>query len=193
MVARAELSAQMINEPSLTSAPTLTTPRLILRAHSTDDFTDVAAMWSNLDVVRYIGGRPFSATESWARIMRYAGHWALLGYGYWLLEDRQTGQFMGEVGLADHRRETQPSLLGQPEAGWVLAPHAQGQGYAREALACMFEWVDNHLEAPTTVCIIHPEHSRSIQLARAFGFGQEQLIRYLQEPTVLMVRECVSS
>lgn len=178
----------MTNANQPTKAPTLTTTRLILRAHSIDDIADTTAMWSNLDVVRYIGGRPFSATESWARLLRYAGHWALMGYGYWLLEDRQTGQFLGEVGLADHRRETRPSMNGQPEAGWVLAPHAQGRGYAREALACMFQWADAHLASATTVCIIHPEHSRSIQLARAFDFNQQQLISYMQEPTVLMVR-----
>ena len=146
-------------------------------------------MWSNLDVVRYIGGRPFSATESWARLLRYAGHWTLMGYGYWLLEDRQTGQFLGEVGLADHRRETQPSVLGQPEAGWVLAPHAQGRGFAREAIACVLQWADTYLDSTTTVCIIHVDHARSIQLARTFGFGQQQLISYMQEATLLMVRE----
>lgn len=177
----------MINK-LMTRAPTLTTSRLVLRAHTLDDLADSAAMWANHDVVRYIGGRPFSDMESWSRLLRYTGHWALMQYGYWVIEDRQSGQFLGEAGFADHRRETQPSMGGRPEAGWALAPHAQGRGYAREALECMFLWADDNLKSLSTVCIIHPDHARSVRLAREFGFKQDQLINYMQEPALFMVR-----
>ena len=61
------------------AAPTLETPRLALRAHRRDDFAACAAMWADPEVVRHIGGRTFSAEESWSRLLRYGGLWTLLG------------------------------------------------------------------------------------------------------------------
>ena len=48
-------------------------------------------MWSDAEVTRFIGGKPLSGEEVWARILRYAGHWSMLGYGYWLIEEKATG------------------------------------------------------------------------------------------------------
>ena len=60
------------------AAPELRTDRLVLRGHSRDDYSDMVAMWSHPDIVRFIGGRPSTAEETWARLMRYGGFWALL-------------------------------------------------------------------------------------------------------------------
>ena len=88
----------------LTSAPTLETPRLRLRAHTLANHAACTALWSNPDVARYTVGKPNTAEDAWSRILRYAGHWSLLGFGYWLVEERSTGAFVGEVGLADYHR-----------------------------------------------------------------------------------------
>ena len=103
------------------SIPVLETPRLVLRGHALADFADSARMWADPQVTRFIGGRPSTEEEAWARFLRYPGHWALLGYGYWVVVEKATGGFVGEVGLADFRREMTPSFAGEPEAGWALA------------------------------------------------------------------------
>ena len=105
-----------------TPPSTLTTPHLTLRPHTRDDFLDSFSMWSDPEVVRYIGGKPFTREEVWARLLRYAGHWALLDYGYWVVRETDTGRFVGEVGFADFQREIEPSLAGTPEMGWALSP-----------------------------------------------------------------------
>jgi RimJ/RimL family protein N-acetyltransferase len=107
-------------------APALDTARLTLRAHAPADLAECAAMWADPLMVRHIGGRPLSEEEVWARVLRYAGLWALLGFGYWVVRERATGRFVGEVGLGDFRRTLAPPLDGAPEAGWALAPWAQG-------------------------------------------------------------------
>ena len=38
--------------------------------HRREDFDACAAMWANPDVVRYIGGKPFTREEVWARLLR---------------------------------------------------------------------------------------------------------------------------
>ncbi|CAB3703825.1 hypothetical protein LMG27174_03823 [Paraburkholderia rhynchosiae] len=54
--------------------PILTTNRLALRPHTRDDFLESYTMWSDPEVIRYIGGKPFTREEVWARLLRYAGH-----------------------------------------------------------------------------------------------------------------------
>jgi RimJ/RimL family protein N-acetyltransferase len=102
-------------------APPLDTGRLRLRAHRAEDFEDSAGMWSDPVVVRHIGGRPQSPEEVWTRLLRYAGLWSLLGYGYWIAHDRETGRFLGEIGFADYKRDIEPSLGAVPECGWAFA------------------------------------------------------------------------
>ena len=113
------------------------TDRLILRPHRREDFPDVAALWADPLVVRYISGVPSSPEASWARLLRNMGHWQAMGYGYWAVIDRESDGFLGEVGFSDFRRDIEPRLDGLPEAGWVLAPHAHGRGIASEAVTAM--------------------------------------------------------
>lgn len=167
------------------TAPALATERLALRPHKQADFDDCAALWADAEVTRFIGGRPSTREESWARVLRYAGLWALLGFGYWVVRERQTGRFVGEVGLADFRRQTTPPLDGVPEVGWALAPWAQGRGFATEAVRAALAWGDANLAAPRTVCMIDPGNEASVRVAEKCGFrllgnatykGQDELL-----------------
>jgi hypothetical protein len=92
-------------------------------------------MWCDPAVTAYTSKQAATEAQTWARILTYVGHWATLGFGYWVVEERDTGAFVGEVGFADFRREVTPSIGGIPEGGWVLSPAMRGRGYASEALA----------------------------------------------------------
>ena len=116
------------------TAPVIETERLRMRGHRRGDFDSCFRLWSDPGVTRYISGQPCSREEVWARFLRYVGHWSLLGYGYWVVEDRASGSFLGEAGLADFKRGIGPGFDGAPEIGWVLAPAAQGAGVATEAV-----------------------------------------------------------
>jgi RimJ/RimL family protein N-acetyltransferase len=169
-------------------APPIETPRLLLRGHRLDDFGDSLAMWSDPEVTRYIGGRPFTEEEVCARLMRYAGHWRILGYGYWLVAERASGRFVGEVGFADWKRQIKPSFEGSPEAGWVFVPRAHGRGYAIEALAAATAWLDEHLGKVRTVCMIHPDNAASIRVARKAGYGEWSRSDFKGAPALLFER-----
>lgn len=171
------------------TAPVLQTERLILRGHALADFDECASMWGDPRVTQYIGGRPSTGEEVWARLLRYAGLWALLGYGYWAVRERGTGSFVGDVGLADFRREVVPALGGAPEAGWVLAPWAHGRGFATEAVRAVLAWSDVHLAAPHTVCLIAPSNAASIHVAEKCGFRERTRGTYKGEDTIIMERE----
>jgi RimJ/RimL family protein N-acetyltransferase len=152
------------------SAPVLVTDRLILRGHCLDDWQACVDMWADPAVTRFIGGQASTREQTWTRLLRYVGHWNLLGFGYWVICEKSTGRFAGEAGFADFRRDIQPSLGDTPEIGWALAPWAHGKGYGIEAVRAVLGWGDGHLSSPRTVCLIAPENLRSVLLAEKCGY-----------------------
>jgi RimJ/RimL family protein N-acetyltransferase len=169
--------------------PVLETERLKLRGHRLDDFVHCAAMWADPKVTRYIGGKPLTEEESWTRLLRYVGHWSLLGFGYWVAEEKATAKFVGEIGFADYKRALEPSLKGVPEIGWVLASQAHSKGYATEAVRAVVEWGDAHFQSARTACIVAPENVASIRVAEKCGYREFQLATYKGQPTRMFIRE----
>src|SRR5258708_26581689 len=165
--------------------PILATARLTLRAHRTDDLGACAAMWADPAVTRLMGGKSFTPEEVWARLLRYAGLWSMLGFGYWAIEETATGRFVGELGFADFRRAVVPSL-DAPELGWVLATAAHGHGYATEAVGGVLAWADARFAR--TVCIIQPDNHASLRVAAKCGFAEQWRTAYKDHTTIVLAR-----
>jgi RimJ/RimL family protein N-acetyltransferase len=169
--------------------PILETPRLVLRGHRREDFAASAAMWGDPEVARHISGRPSTAEESWARLLRYPGLWFYLGFGVWVVEEKASGRFVGEVGFGDFKRDSDPSLSGNAEMGWVLAPWSHGKGYASEAVAAALDWADVNIPNLPLVCIVAPENKASIRVAGKAGFKLYAEGRYKGGETLFFRRE----
>ncbi len=171
--------------------PTLTGQRVRLRAHQAADWDAVTALWAHPDVVRHISGVPSTATESWGRILRYRGLWLLLGYGYWAVEDRATGQYLGDLGFADFKRATDPAYHGIAEAGWAFHPSAHGKGFATEALTLALDWARDHVKPSpefggvSVVAIIADANAASVRLAERVGFTRRQMLKMRDEEVPL--------
>lgn len=169
--------------------PVLETERLRLRGHRADDFAALAAIWADPAVARHIGGKPSTLQESWMRLLRYPGMWALLGYGFWAIEEKASGRLIGDIGYMDAKRAIEPALDGMPELGWALAHDAQGKGYAREALVAVLAWGKAHFGTHRAVCIIEPGNAASIRLAIDAGFHFLHEVTYRDAPTRVYVRD----
>jgi len=163
------------------------TERLVLRGHASEDFEPLAEMWADPEVVKFIGAGVSNRQGSWMRLLRYRGLWPVLGYGYWAVEEKSSGRFMGELGFADFHREIEPSIVGIPEAGWVFAAWAHGQGFATEALRAGLAWLDQ--DHRRSVCLVAPENGRSIRVAEKCGFVLAQSMRFKDEEPLLMARK----
>lgn len=156
--------------PRLTTAPELRTERLTLRAHRLDDFDACSAVWSDPEVVRWIGGDPPTGEDNWSRLARIVGHWALLGFGYWAVIEKDGGGYLGDVGVFERRAVIDPRFDPAIEAGWALTPTAQGKGYANEAMSAILAWADANLDGRPIVCMIDAANAPSIRLAERLGF-----------------------
>jgi RimJ/RimL family protein N-acetyltransferase len=164
------------------------TKRLLLDAHTVDDFEALAAMWADPEVVRHITGRPSSAQESWMRLLRYGGLWPLLGYGFWAVREKSSGRFVGDIGFADFHRQIEPPITGVPEAGWVFAAWAHGRGFASEALSAALAWLDGNVPIARSVCLISPANTTSVRLAERSGYLKSATVSFAGEDTLLYER-----
>jgi RimJ/RimL family protein N-acetyltransferase len=169
--------------------PDIETDRLRLRGHRLDDVDGAVAMWSDPAVVRFIGGKPSTPQQTWSRILGYVGHWALLGFGYWALEEKASGRFVGEVGFADFRRNIAPSMQHVPELGWALSPLVHGKGYATEAVRAAVAWSDTHFELARTVCLIDADNAASIRVAEKSGYREFECTTFNGTPTLFFERQ----
>ncbi|MEL6204258.1 MAG: GNAT family N-acetyltransferase [Pseudomonadota bacterium] len=179
--------------PAANASQSIETARLLLRPHELTDFSNVRDMWADPWVVQHIFDRVQTEADSWSRLLRYRGHWDLLGYGYWAVINRESRAFLGEVGFADYRREIEPPFSGRPEAGWVMAAHAHGQGFAREAMDAALDWLETNMDAPRTVAMITPENTNSIRLAKALGYELTRTSVYNCNARLIFERVCQSS
>ncbi len=177
-----------MNAPELTAAPILETPRLILRAHRREDLDACAAMWGDPAMVRHISGRPSTRPEAWRRLLAYAGHWVLMGFGYWAVVEKASGRFIGDVGLSDFKRGVDPRLDDAPEIGWLIAPAAQGRGYATEAAHAALDWIEQALAPPRTACLIDPGNEASLRIAATLGYHETARVELNGSPALVLER-----
>ena len=168
--------------------PVLETERLRLRGHRTDDFAACAAMWADPIVVRHTTGKPQTPEETWARMLRYAGLWSLLGYGYWAVEEKAGSPFVGELGFADFKRAIDPAI-DVPELGWALVSRVHGKGYATEGVRAAIAWGDQHFRGARTVCLVHPENVASLRVAEKCSYREYARADYKQHHVIMLARE----
>ncbi|MGZ8361570.1 MAG: GNAT family N-acetyltransferase [Allosphingosinicella sp.] len=141
------------------------TARLMLRGWHRDDFGPYAAMLSDPDTARFItrNGQAYGERETWHEMTFLVGHWQVLDYGMFVVEERETGRFLGRIG------PLQP--IGWPgfEIAWGLAPEARGKGYASEAAAAAIDWSFASFDLDRIVSIIHPRNLASQRVAGRVG------------------------
>ena len=171
-----------------TDIPIVETERLILRDHRLTDFDTYVAMWADPIVTRFVGGQPRTREESWIRLLRHAGMWRHMDFGFWAIEEKATGRFIGEAGFHELRRDMEPSIEGTLEAGWGFIVEAHGKGYASEAVGAALAWsAANHPDEAVT-CMIDPAHSLSIRVAEKQGFRERVRTVYRDLPTIIFDR-----
>lgn len=147
--------------PTTITIPTLETERLFLRALREDDFEAEAAFFES-ERSRLVGG-PLPRDQVWRVVAGMIGHWALRGFGFWALEEKASGRYMGRVGL------WQPEGWPGVEIGWTLMDHAEGKGFAFEAALVARRYAYEELELTALISLIEGSNTRSEALATRLG------------------------
>jgi RimJ/RimL family protein N-acetyltransferase len=141
--------------------PTLATERLTLRAPGADDVPALQAFYAS-DRARFVGGQK-DAEGAWRQLATEIGHWALRGYGRWIVVEKDSGRACGMVGLWN------PEGWPEPEIGWDLFAGFEGRGYATEAAAAARRHASGALGWTTAISLVHPDNAASARVAERLG------------------------
>jgi RimJ/RimL family protein N-acetyltransferase len=145
------------------------TKRLKLRQWKESDFGDFARYYADEDNARYVGGQK-DPDQAWRHMALQIGHWQLRGFGCWAVNEKETEEFVGCVGL--WQSPGWPEL----ELGYWLVKEHQGKGYALEACQRCIDYAHEVLNASSLVSYIDPRNESSIRLAERLGAVNEGTI-----------------
>ena len=146
--------------------PVIETARLILRQWRGSDVAANTAMLSDPGTARFItaDGKPVTGELiGWRNAAVMAGHWALHGFGMFVVEEKQTGRFAGRVGPW-----FPPGWPGF-EVGWGIVREFRGKGYATEAARAAIDWSFATFELEQILHCIDCENTASQAVARRLG------------------------
>jgi RimJ/RimL family protein N-acetyltransferase len=150
----------------------LTTDRLLLRRWHESDRAAFAALNADPEVMRYFPSTRTRA-ESDALVDRLDAAIEADGFGLWAVERRDSGAFVGFVGLS--RPTFDPALVGQVEIGWRLAREAWGQGVATEAAreVVRFAFDPSGADLPALVSFTAATNEPSRRVMRRLGMTHD--------------------
>lgn len=126
-----------------------------------DDWGLYASLMTS-DRAKFMGG-PFDRVAAWGMFCADHAQWDLFACGALMMEDRNTGECLGQIGI------NSGPLFPEQELGWLVFPKAEGQGYAFEAASELRRWARQDKGLKTLVSYIDPDNTRSINLAKRLG------------------------
>jgi RimJ/RimL family protein N-acetyltransferase len=145
----------------------LETERLLLRVWRNEDFEAYARICADAEVMRYLGGKPYSRLEAWRHMAYLVGHWQLRGFGHWAVEEKASGELIGRLGL--QYPEGWPGF----EIGWTLGRDHWGKGFATEGARKVLAHAFSEMGRDHVISLIHPENRASIRVAERLGESVE--------------------
>jgi RimJ/RimL family protein N-acetyltransferase len=145
------------------------TERLVLRSLRAGDAERVHAYRANPEVARFQSWD----TQSLDEVRAFIAEQSALsseepGWYQLAIAERSTDCVVGDLGV--HILESDPR---QVELGFTLAPNAQGQGYAAEAVRGTLDHLFVALGKHRVIASTDPRNERSIALLRRVGFRLE--------------------
>lgn len=151
--------------------PVIETKRLRLRGFKDSDLDDFSEMNFDPEFAKYFGtGKPLSRWDSWNVLTMLAGHWMIRGFGFWIVEEKITGDFVGRVGV------WHPDGWAGTEIGWGISKKHWGKGYATEAAEAAKNWAFGNLDIEELISVIHPENEPSKKVAVRIGEAYKETI-----------------
>ena len=141
------------------------TERLVMRGWRESDLGPWAEMNADPEVRRYLGPLlTFEQASAWA--LNYQDDLDHYGFGFWALEVRASGEFIGFTGL---RSVDDGMPFTGIELAWRLARPAWGHGYATEAGRAALRYGFGTLGHPEIVAVTMARNLRSQAVMRRIG------------------------
>ncbi len=149
--------------------PTIETDRLLLRQWSDDDRDPFAALNADPVVMEHFPA-PITRAESDAFVDRHSALIDQRGWGLFATEVRETGEFIGFVGLAVPVFDA--DFMPCTEIGWRLTASSWGRGYATEAATAVLDLAFDELGLDEVVSFTYVGNRASRRVMEKIGLQQ---------------------
>ena len=146
------------------------TERLVMRSWRDADREPWAAMNADPHVREYFLGT-LSREESDASLDGLNAHITRHGFGFWALEERVSGEFLGFTGL--YHTPFKTPFTPCVEVGWRLARHCWGKGYASEAARASLDHGFHTLGLSSIVSFAVATNMRSRRVMERIGMTHD--------------------
>ncbi len=146
----------------------LETEHLLFRPLTLSDLDDMAALYSDPEVMRYLGGRR-DRNEVERVLNGYIRDYQMYGHSFFATILKSDQSFIGHCGLLNQEVEGQPEM----ELGYILARPYWQNNLAVEGIQALKEYGFRELGFPRLVSLIPAENSVSIHIAEKIGMQFE--------------------
>lgn len=152
------------------STPIIETERLLLRPWEERDRAPFATLTADPVVMEFLA-KPLTRAESDAYIDRAKAHFAANGFGLLATELKETGAFVGLVGITQVPFESHftPAV----EIGWRILKEYWGRGLAPEAAKASLQFGFNTLGLEEIVAFTIPVNVRSQRVMEKIGMERD--------------------
>lgn len=162
------------------------TDRIRLRQWREEDFAPFAALTADPEVMRYFPAT-LSAEESNALASRFRDLIAERGWGLWAAEEKQSGEFMGLLGL--HIPTAPLPFMPCVEIGWRLARKWWGRGFATEGARGALQFGFCELDLDSIVSFTALVNHRSEAVMKRLGMQRESTFEHPVVPVGHVLRD----
>jgi len=149
----------------------LETDRLVLRGLLPEDVEPEVALWSNPDVMRYMGG-PRDSQRVRVILDEELAEPPVGPLGQWPVVDKATGEFVGDCGLIAKEIEGRDEV----ELVYVLTTSEWGKGYATEIGAALLRFAFEALHLVRVVSLIDVDNLASKRVSGKLGMHREAVV-----------------
>jgi ribosomal-protein-alanine N-acetyltransferase len=162
----------------------LETKRLCLRALEPNDLEDLSGMYSNQEVMSFIGtGVTFTKSQTEKSIIKWDEYEKEHGYSNWAVIRKEDGAFIGKCGLSEL-----PDKSGI-EISYILDEPYWGRGYATEISAAVLELGFSKFGMKKIIALVYPQNSPSIKVIEKLGMKYEKEAEFWGVKLLMYVKE----
>jgi len=148
----------------------LTTARLRLRPFALGDRTAIHAVYSDPEVMRYVGhGAHRTMAETATALRTYGDVLERRGYSFLAVTELEGGAVIGDGGL-----HPLGGVGPDVELGYTLARAAWGKGYATELGRALVEYAFGVLRVPRVVAQVEPANTGSRHVLAKLGMSERE-------------------
>jgi ribosomal-protein-alanine N-acetyltransferase len=144
------------------------TERLLLRELEESDTGTLAEIYSDLEVMRYVGkGIALDYAQTKKSVENWIKYYERFKFGNWATIEKGTWKFVGLCGLS-----WLPDSY-EIEVSYLFTKDSWGRGYATEAAKAILDYGFNQIGLRRIVALVYPQNEPSIHVLEKLGMKYE--------------------